>query len=66
MATLATATEKKTIGMSADEMHQVFAEWNNGELDSYLIEITRDIFSVKDDQGGDGAIAILGVRDQPR
>src|SRR5690606_34357698 len=28
--------------------------WNRGELQSYLIEITRDIFSVKDDQGGDG------------
>ena len=31
----------------ADELHDVFAEWNNGELDSYLIEITRDIFSVQ-------------------
>ena len=29
--------------MSADEMHLVFREWNEGELDSYLIEITRDI-----------------------
>ena len=33
--------------MSAYEMHEVFAEWNKGELDSYLIEITRDILSKK-------------------
>jgi 6-phosphogluconate dehydrogenase len=39
------------LGMSADEMHDVFAEWNKGELDSYLIEITRDILSVKDADG---------------
>jgi 6-phosphogluconate dehydrogenase len=37
------------LGMSNDEMHQVFAEWNKGELDSYLIEITRDILGHKDD-----------------
>jgi len=36
------------LGMGADEMHEVFAEWNTGELDSYLIEITRDILAVKD------------------
>jgi len=36
------------LGMSADEMHQVFAEWNTGVLDSYLIEITRDILAFKD------------------
>ena len=34
--------------MTADEMHEVFAEWNKGELDSYLIEITRDILGYKD------------------
>jgi 6-phosphogluconate dehydrogenase len=34
--------------MSASEMHEVFAEWNHGELDSYLIEITRDILGYKD------------------
>ncbi len=32
-------------------MHQVFAEWNKGELDSYLIEITRDILAFKDTDG---------------
>ncbi len=39
------------LGMSADEMHEVFAEWNCGELDSYLIEITRDILAYKDTDG---------------
>ncbi len=37
--------------MSADEMHHVFREWNEGELDSYLIEITRDILAFKDEDG---------------
>jgi 6-phosphogluconate dehydrogenase, decarboxylating len=37
--------------MSADEMHVVFKEWNKGELDSYLIEITRDILAYKDADG---------------
>jgi 6-phosphogluconate dehydrogenase len=42
---------KNGLGMSADEMHTVFAEWNTGELDSYLIEISRDILAVKDTDG---------------
>lgn len=42
---------KEVLGMSADEMHEVFAEWNKGELDSYLIEITRDILAFKDTDG---------------
>lgn len=42
---------KDLLGMSADEMHQVFKEWNEGELDSYLIEITRDILGFKDTDG---------------
>jgi len=41
-------------GLTNDELYDVFDNWNRGELQSYLIEITRDIFSVKDDQGGDG------------
>jgi 6-phosphogluconate dehydrogenase len=41
----------KSMGMSNEEMHEVFAEWNKGELDSYLIEITRDILAVKDQDG---------------
>jgi 6-phosphogluconate dehydrogenase len=36
---------KEGLGMSNDEMHETFAEWNKGELDSYLIEITRDILA---------------------
>ena len=39
---------KSILGMSTDEMHEVFAEWNKGELDSYLIEITRDILGYKE------------------
>lgn len=39
-------------GLSAQELHSVFAEWNQGELDSYLIEITRDIFAVVDEATG--------------
>ena len=38
---------KDGLGMTADEMHEVFAEWNKGELDSYLIEITRDILALQ-------------------
>lgn len=39
------------LGMSAGEMHAVFADWNETELDSYLIEITRDILGYKDESG---------------
>ncbi|MBO7739412.1 MAG: NADP-dependent phosphogluconate dehydrogenase, partial [Oscillospiraceae bacterium] len=39
------------LGMSAEEMHDVFAYWNTTELDSYLIEITRDILGYKDENG---------------
>jgi 6-phosphogluconate dehydrogenase len=41
-------------GLNHDELYTVFEDWNRGELQSYLIEISRDIFSVKDDQGGEG------------
>jgi 6-phosphogluconate dehydrogenase len=37
--------------LSADEMHIIFRDWNKGELDSYLIEITRDILAFKDTDG---------------
>jgi 6-phosphogluconate dehydrogenase len=40
---------KQLLGMTAAEMHEVFAEWNKGELDSYLIEITRDILGYQQD-----------------
>lgn len=39
------------LGMSNEEMHEVFTEWNRGELDSYLIEITRDILGYKNEEG---------------
>jgi len=42
---------KNILGMSNEEMHEVFAEWNKGDLDSYLIEITRDILAKKDEGG---------------
>ena len=42
---------KDILGMSNEEMHQTFAEWNKGDLDSYLIEITRDILAKKDEDG---------------
>lgn len=42
---------KNLLGMSTDEMYEVFAEWNESELDSYLIEITRDILAFKDEDG---------------
>lgn len=42
---------KEGLGLSNNEMHAVFKEWNNGVLDSYLIEITRDILGYKDEKG---------------
>lgn len=41
----------KALGLSQKEMADAFNEWNKGELDSFLIEITRDILNYKDDQG---------------
>lgn len=42
---------KDGLGMTADEMHQVFAEWNKGDLDSFLIDITSNILAKKDTDG---------------
>ncbi|MBO4235705.1 MAG: decarboxylating NADP(+)-dependent phosphogluconate dehydrogenase [Firmicutes bacterium] len=42
---------KDGLGLSVEEMHEVFADWNKGELDSYLIEITADILGYKDENG---------------
>ncbi|HZT38845.1 MAG TPA: decarboxylating NADP(+)-dependent phosphogluconate dehydrogenase [Bryobacteraceae bacterium] len=39
------------LGLSADQLHTVFSEWNQGELDSYLIDITAQIFAKKDEDG---------------
>jgi 6-phosphogluconate dehydrogenase len=42
---------KDALGLTADELEAVFAEWNKGELDSYLIEISTTIFGKKDEDG---------------
>jgi len=42
---------KDLLGMTADEMHEVFKAWNKGDLDSYLIEITAEILGFKDEKG---------------
>jgi 6-phosphogluconate dehydrogenase len=55
---------KEGLGMSNDEMHKVFAEWNKGELDSYLIEITRDILAYKDEQGNEVIDLVLDTAGQ--
>ena len=52
------------LGMNADDMHEVFAEWNKGELDSYLIEITRDILAYKDEDGSPIVDKILDTAGQ--
>ena len=42
---------KDSLGLSADQLAEIFTEWNKGELDSYLIEISAEIFAKKDDDG---------------
>ncbi len=42
---------KDGLGLNADQLHDVFAEWNTGELDSFLIEITAQIFQKRDEDG---------------
>jgi len=55
---------KELLGMSADEMHEVFKTWNTGDLDSYLIEITRDILAFKDADGSPMVDKILDTAGQ--
>ena len=55
---------KEYLGMSYDEMHAVFKEWNEGDLDSYLIEITRDILGFRDEDGEPMAEKILDTAGQ--
>ncbi len=50
---------KDGLGMSNDAMHEVFARWNEGVLDSYLVEITRDILGYKDEHGNETVDLIL-------
>ncbi len=52
------------LGLSADELHEVFAEWNKGELDSYLIEITSEIFAKRDEDGAPMVDKILDAAGQ--
>jgi 6-phosphogluconate dehydrogenase len=55
---------KEVLGLSADEMHEVFKQWNTTELDSYLVEITRDILAFKDEDGGPLVEKILDTAGQ--
>jgi 6-phosphogluconate dehydrogenase len=50
---------KHYLGLSNEELHEVFSEWNKGELDSYLIEITADIFSQKDPETGKHMVDVI-------
>jgi len=50
---------KDGLGLDNDELYNVFSEWNRGELDSYLIEITRDIFSVQDSVTGEALVDVI-------
>lgn len=50
---------KNVLGLTAEELHKVFAEWNKGELDSYLIEITADIFTKKDEETGKPLVDVI-------
>ena len=55
---------KEGLGLSNDEMHKVFTDWNKGELDSYLIEITRDILGYRDEEGNEVVDLILDTAGQ--
>ncbi|MHB9098453.1 MAG: decarboxylating NADP(+)-dependent phosphogluconate dehydrogenase [Syntrophales bacterium] len=52
------------LGMKAPQMHRVFADWNRGRLDSYLIEITRDILAYEDEDGKPLVDKILDTAEQ--
>jgi 6-phosphogluconate dehydrogenase len=55
---------KEGLGLSPDEMGEIFAEWNEGELDSYLIEITSHILKFKDEDGSPLVEKILDTAGQ--
>ncbi len=50
---------KQALGFSNEQLYQVFAQWYEGELNSYLIEITRDIFTVKDEETGQYLVDLI-------
>ena len=49
----------KGLGLSVEKMHEIFAKWNEGDLDSYLVEITRDILAKKDDETGKPMVDVI-------
>jgi len=56
---------KRGLGLSNDRLHEIYAEWNRGELNSYLMEITARIFQKEDERTGDDLIdLILDCADQ--
>nr|WP_154957730.1 NADP-dependent phosphogluconate dehydrogenase [Paenibacillus xylanexedens] len=50
---------KSVLNVSVEELHEIFTEWNQGELDSYLIEITADIFSKYDPETGKPMVDVI-------
>ncbi|MFS0839477.1 NADP-dependent phosphogluconate dehydrogenase [Paenibacillus sp. 1P03SA] len=50
---------KDVLNVSTEELHEIFTEWNKGELDSYLIEITRDIFTKYDEETGKPMVDVI-------
>ncbi|WP_117168058.1 NADP-dependent phosphogluconate dehydrogenase [Paraliobacillus sediminis] len=50
---------KNVLGLNATELHEVFSEWNKGELDSYLIEITANIFTKIDEETGKPLVDVI-------
>lgn len=50
---------KDVLGLNTSELHDIFTEWNNGELDSYLIEITADIFGKTDPETGKPMVDVI-------
>lgn len=50
---------KDVLGVSTQELHEIFADWNKGELDSYLIEITTDIFTKTDPETGKPMVDVI-------
>ncbi|MCD6307361.1 MAG: NADP-dependent phosphogluconate dehydrogenase, partial [Candidatus Latescibacteria bacterium] len=50
---------ERLLGLTPREMHEIFAEWNEGELDSYLIEITRDILGKTDPETGKPMVDVI-------
>ena len=55
---------KRGLGMTPPEMREVFAKWNKGVLDSFLIEITRDVLAFNDDDGSPLVEKILDTAGQ--